>query len=134
MCQAEGEKLLVMGARGSVMGKPGARPEQGMGGCTLPGRGTEPKSLLEEGVSSLAVRVLCFAHCWWQTPHFPWGNPVGCLGTQRRWLQRWITAPQGGCPSSRIHGTGAAGLRAASPNSALSHRWYKRKQSPRALR
>lgn len=130
MCPGEGEKLAVMGARGTLMGKPGARDGQGMGGGTLPVRGTDPRSFLEGRVSSPAVRGHCFAHHWWQTPCF---NPVGQMDAQQKWVQRWIRVPQGGSPSPRIRGPDAAGLGAASPSFAVSHGWCKRKQRPRVL-
>lgn len=121
---------LVLGARGPLMGKPAARGGQGMWEGTVPEREIEPRSFLEGGVSSAAVRVLCFAHHWWQTPHF---NPVVWMDVQQRWVQRWIRVPQDGCRSPRIRDPDAAGLGAPSPSSAVSHGWCKRKRRSRAL-
>lgn len=120
----------MMGARGPLMGNPGARDRKGMGGGTLPGRGTEPRSFLQGGVSSAAVRVLCFAHHWWQIPRF---NPVVWMDVQQTWVKSWITVPYGGCPSTRIHCPDTVGLGTASPGSAVSHGRCKGKRTPRAL-
>lgn len=128
MCPGEGEKLLLMGSRRALMGKPGARDGQEMWGDTLPGRGTELSVLSWRKESPPAVRVLCFALHWWQMIlHF---NRVGWMHAQWRWGQRWIRVPQSSCPSARICGPNAAGLPAASPSSAVSHKWYKRKHRP----